>query len=820
MGTGRGNVTDTSAFPVRFSQAKNGRTWSLDRKGHPEFGWKGASGSVEINGRLVRLSEAQGAPVLVSGARKRSIRFDFAPMGFQWRWELEVSGKELEVTAFLTNTGREALKLGAWNVLHLTRSGGGAIELGRSVRTTFFAWRGWNVQVERLGSGDGRHNSPVLCHLHDQDTGTTLLSAFVTMDRMACRHTLACGPKGRIDDYRATCCFGEYLLQPGQELASERLRLSIHADPYAALEAWADGIHRVARPKFADLPPVGWIGFSWGDCFDGRQGTYEQIALANARAIRQNLAGFDVNYLWVSQMNLKDAIPGNWLKSEPRHIPSGLPRFFGKLKQLGFLPGLWIAPYWFYSQAEGMLEENRDNLLKDADGKPICHTGPFGMRYDDNLPWYKLHKYYLDGTHPQSLDFLRKVFSYYRKIGVRYYMLDFLGIIAEARLHDPSKTPLQVGCEMLRVVREAAGPDTHLQTAVASTPAYAGVIDAARVGRDFGEGRPLAGTPLSDWRNATYVLHDEHYANTRHFLGNVAGSWFTHRKLYQNDFNLLTVDKPVPLEHARIAVTVFGLGGGSPMMLGDDYTRMDPERLRMVKYCLPRTQGMFKPVDLFERVHPEDYCRILKLEVQTAWDSYVLAAVFNLDAKPYACELDFAKLGLDPAAAHRVFEFWNGEYVGTFKRRLACTVPAGTCRLYRIARARPHPWLLGTDLHVQQGAVEVRALKWDAAKMCLSGTVSRPAGERGSLYLLMPRNMRLVNHEGTSLLKELLDFTVIIRVPLEFKRDRVDFKFEFERWELTPLAPTEWGLVRYGTEEEWRAYMQKHSEPGDTRVYE
>lgn len=805
-------------YPVVFRRAPNGRALSLHRKGHPEFGWRGLGGSVEVNGRLLTLAGAGAVRLAASKAGGETVLFDFPEDGCRWRWELKAGNTGLEVAAFLTNTGQAPLTLGAWNVLHLARGAAGAIGLGSGTDATFFGWRPWSLRVERLGCGQGRHDSDVLCHLHDPGSGTTLLSAFVTMDRMAGSHTVQCASNGRIDEYRATCQFGQYELKPGQELASERLRLSIHADPYAALEDWAEGIRRTAKPLFAPLPPVGWVGFSWGDAFDGRQGTYEEMALANARAIRGKLRGFAVDYLWISQMNLKDAIPGNWLKSERRFIPSGLPKFFGKLQKLGFRPGLWIAPYWFYAQAEGMLEENRDNLLKGADGKPICHTGPFGWMYDDKLPWYKLDKYYLDGTHPKSLAFLRKVFGCYRKLGVRYYMLDFLGIIAEARLHDPSKTPLQVGCEMLRVVRKSAGPDTHLQTAVASTPAYAGVIDAARVGRDFGEGRPLQGTPLSDWRNATYVLHDEHYANTRHFLQNVAGSYFTHRKLYMNDFNVLTIDTPVPLEHARIAVTAFGLGGGSPMMLGDDYTRMDPERLRMVKLCLPRTPGMFKPVDLFERVHPDDYCRILKLEVNAAWDRYVLAAVFNLDDQPYACELDFARLGLDGKAAHRVFEFWNGEYLGTFQQRFACSIPAGACRLYRVARARPYPWLLGTDLHVQQGAVVVKALKWDARRLRLSGTVTRPAGERGNLFLLMPRDMRLINHEGTGLLKELLDFTVIIRVPVAFKKDTVKFELFFEPWKLTPLAPR--GLLQYSTEAEWRAHMKEHGRPGATRVYE
>jgi len=151
-------------------------------------------------------------------------------------------------------------------------------------------------------------------------------------------------------------------------------------------------------------------------------------------------------------------------------------------------------------------------------------------------------------------------------------MLDFLSIKPGARLHDPRLLPVEAARRILGVIRDAAGPDTHLQTAVASTPGFVGLIDAARVGRDFGEGRPMA--PYHAWRNATYCLHDEHFANTHLFVQNAAANWFTHGKVYLNDLNALTIDKPVPLEHARIAVTLFGLAGGSPVTLGDDLRRI------------------------------------------------------------------------------------------------------------------------------------------------------------------------------------------------------------------------------------------------------
>ena len=403
---------------------------------------------------------------------------------------------------------------------------------------------------------------------------------------------------------------------------------------------WADAVHRIYRPTYADDPPVGWCGGAWIDAFSAEEDCWETVALDNADALRRKLRGFDVRYLWTSQTNLIDGIPGDWLRADEGQIPSGLAGFFAKLRERGFVPALWVAPFWFFAEAAGALEENRENLLKDKSGAPICErrSWEFDLHSDpDDKP--RLHQYFLDGSHPGTAEHVRRIFAAYRKLGVRYYMLDFLAVKKDARLHDPTRTPLQAARSILEVIRDAAGPDTHLQTAVSSTPGYVGLIDAARVGRDFGEGRPLF-PPYNNWRNAVYALHDRHFGSIEYLVQNAAASFFTHRRTYLNDFNLLTVDKPVPIEHARVAATVFGLGG-SPLMLGDDYRRIDPERLRLVKLCLPRTRGMPVPVDLFDDVHPGGYSRMLKLEIDTGWETYVLVAVFNMDDEAYATDLSF-----------------------------------------------------------------------------------------------------------------------------------------------------------------------------------
>ena len=97
-------------------------------------------------------------------------------------------------------------------------------------------------------------------------------------------------------------------------------------------------------------------------------------------------------------------------------------------------------------------------------------------------------------------------------MGIRYYMLDFLGGYRAVRrtVWDQTMTAAESDRALMLTIREAAGPETHLLTAVSSTPCYVGATDAARVSSDYGEGRPLY-PPFHCLFNATYVVHDNHF---------------------------------------------------------------------------------------------------------------------------------------------------------------------------------------------------------------------------------------------------------------------------------------------------------------------
>lgn len=781
-------------------------------------------GSVEINGQAYFLENASvvSKPVEIRSGNQIITKIEYALAGVRcsWLWEFVYADGQLDIQATLTNKGKSPVTIGSWDVVCLSNNNKGSFQFGSNpADLRFFRWRSLDMRVEVLDSENGVHASDNLCLLYDQQLKQTFLSAFLTMDRMQGRHSIHYDPTNGINAYKATCSFGKYRLQPAQQLPSETLRISLQTDPFQVLENWADDIYKIKKPVFPKLAHVGLSSGAWRQLYtgDGQRIDHSKSALDNARALRTRLKGFDADIFRLSTFTtLKDGIPGNWMEANEDFFgyTKGYKNFLKELQSLGFKPGVWISPFWFFSEADGVLKQNSNNLLRDCKGEPIHHTMNWTGNMADTTQMSRLNQYFLDGTHPGTVDFVKKIFSYNRGIGVRFYMLDFLQVPVNSCLRDPSQTPLQAAGNIMKVIRQAAGDDTHLQTAVSSTPAYSGLIDASRVGRDFGEGRPLDGAPLSDWGNATYILHDRNYANLHYLLQNAAASYFTHRKLYINDLNLLTVDKPVPLEHARFETTIFGLCG-SPLMLGDNMHTINQDRLNMIKLCLPRTAGWPVPVDLFENVYPNNYARYLKLPVKKSWGEYQLLAVFNNEDSVYKATLDFEKLGLDTNKAYRIYEFWNEEYLGTYRGHFEYLVPPGSCRLFRIAESVDHPWLLSTDMHIQQGAVEVEELHWDEEKMRLSGKVNRPIGETGNLFFLMPRKMRVVNTEGLWLMKELDDMNVIIRKEIKFTREHETFELFFEPWERQYIPEH---LMKKATEEQWMERMNKGKRNENTRV--
>ena len=293
--------------------------------------------------------------------------------------------------------------------------------------------------------------------------------------------------------------------------------------------------------------------------------------------------------------------------------------------------------------------------------------------------------------------------------------------------------------------------------------------DGRLIIRSTMENKSGSGIPLGKAYLSTYAINNRSFwTGPLRALLNQASAYYTHRKLYINDSgNVLTVDKPLPLRDAQTHATIHAMSGG-PSMIGDDVDRMDEERLGLIKMTLPRSKKVAFPVDLFDSPAP-DYPKIFHRKVKKSWGEFDVVAVYNFTAELLKLPVELPRLGLKDNADYLVWEFWNAEYVGRIKQNLSAVVPPGSVRVYRLVEDTGVPLLLGTDMHLLMGEMEVERCTWDASQRTFSGTVLRPAGESGNVFLYAPANLRVVNPRGHWIAKDARDNSLIIRVSLFFE---------------------------------------------------
>jgi len=698
---------------------------------------------------------------------------------------LTEDGNTALVSSEVTNGGDTPVRLGRCLPVYVTPELGHVTLQGDDGRAVFLHLTGTTGRCRVLRAAEAGESafSRTLLHLVSPSAGRALHLGFVTFDRLGTIHRFAYD--GGLTALESVCDFEGYELAPGRTVAAETLMIEARPDSHASLHAWADRAAEYYQPRIWPKIPGGWVGWSWVDGFNVER--YEDIVIRNVEAIRRRMPGFDLEYVWVSIGNIKDGLPGDWLSWDYANFPHGPGWLVERLGELGFKLGLWCGAFWMNSDLRDLVEEMRGNMLR-RDGEPVVacpewNYGAAARRPRGQRPC----NYSLDPTHPKTREFLHHVFSTYRQWGIRYYMVDFLNAVAGSTEGAPyddyhDKTIIrgpQVLREGLAAIREAAGPDTYLLSSSGPTFHNVGFMDACRVGSDYGEGRAL--NPESYFYPATFVINSAGFWTSHQYASdNMAASYFTHRKLYLNDSgNVMTLDKPIPLCEAQIVATIFGLGGG-PVMLGDDIDRIAEERLALIKKVFPRTPECAVPVDLFDSPAP-DYPKLFHQHVKADWGEWEVVGVLNYGDGPLVLPVALSRLGLDPSQPCRLWEFWNEQYLGTVAGEFRAIVPPRSARLYRLLAACDHPWVLGTDMHVMQGRVELASVSWDAKTMTLSGTATRPAGETGNLFVIAPKGFCVTNPQGLWIAKDGNDQSLIIRCQFAFGEQPSEWAISFGR---------------------------------------
>jgi alpha-galactosidase len=343
----------------------------------------------------------------------------------------------------------------------------------------------------------------------------------------------------------------------------------------------------------------------------------------------------------------------------------------------GLKAGIWLAPF-IAGERSRLYAEHPDWFVRSA----------FGEGHAEAIQNWGQICYALDLTNPEVIEWLHLVF---RTIcddwDYDYVKIDFIfaGAI-DGKRRDLNVTRAQATAG---VWRRSATQSVTASFACGNPQGRASASSTAP-----GWDRRRAVLKPFDRRQPDFILSDPAAINS---IRNSIDRYWMHNRLWTNDPDCLLVRDSRRRFRATSAnlATVIGMTGGM-VLSSDNLAKVTPERQRIISLLLPAYGKAATPVDLFRS---GEVPGILELDCGT----HRLVALFNWDdgEAMVAAEL--------PPGEWHAFEFWEREYLGVVSGRVELVSHGRACRLIRLTPVRDHPQIVGSTLHIAQGALEIES---------------------------------------------------------------------------------------------------------------
>jgi alpha-galactosidase len=412
-------------------------------------------------------------------------------------------------------------------------------------------------------------------------------------------------------------------VEPGQELASERLLFVGGPDYHKQLLQYGDAIRRLHNARVDSETPIGW--WSWTAYYGG---ITEGDSLSNADWLAQHLKSLGYKYFQIDEGY--QYARGEYETANATQFPDGM-RFVGHhITRDGLVFGVWTAPFEVTSRA-WVYGHHKDWLVHNAKGEPI----PLGNVWNQNTDVL----YALDTTNPEAQEYLRRTYkTLVREWGVRFIKLDFMDSTAvEGYRYRPNTTALEAQRIGLEIIRNAVGDEVILDKDGSPMLNPVGLVDTGRISVDTGHS----------------------FARTRNAATGIAARFYMHRNFFLSDpdaFNvtqsyLLEGDNPQPpvtLSAAQASMALSAMSGGM-YEIGDDLMLLGSEkdRLSLVEnqdlLNLPKIGRASTPVDLMSYDPADEQPSIFFLRESPRQS---ILTVFNWTKTPRSHVLKLADFGL------------------------------------------------------------------------------------------------------------------------------------------------------------------------------
>ncbi|MBI2929179.1 MAG: alpha-galactosidase [Verrucomicrobia bacterium] len=576
-----------------------------------------------------------------------------------------------------------------------------------------------------LTAPDAHPGSYVFLTLADPATRRGVVAGWLTHDRGD--GVLFSNIKDGKVEFKAQIDYGHLRIPPGKSETLETLVIGVFDDARIGQELFADAMkehyHIKLRPQPAGFctwySEVGGLTDQAGGAGACNEKDLTTLTEFAARELKPFGFGFvQIDDEWQDGATNPDGSRINgprrgFTRHKPNGgYPNGMAPVAAMIRQHGLLAGLWFMPFARNHQ-DPEYKDRQDWFMKRLDGEPY------------ETKWGGTS---LDLTHPKVQAHLAELARTLRGWGFNYFKLDGLWTASVTEqiyvndgykddhignhqpFHDPDVTNIEALRTGLKLLRKAAGPDVffsgcNVSQNMRSLGGAIGLVDSMRIGPDNGFG-------WQDYRSE--AMHNE---GGGIITGPIRGNrlYFLHGRVWWNDPDPVYVRPVVKLNHARLLASWVAVSGMFNLM-SDWLPGLPPERLDILKRCLPSHRATAQPVDYLESPMPAIW---LTTDTSQRVRRDVLG-LYNWDSAPKAIGYDAAKAGLDGGATYHAFDFWSEQALPEFKGAFRFDVPAESCRVIALRKAEGHPALVSTSRHVMQGMVDVTGERWNDRSSSLS----------------------------------------------------------------------------------------------------
>ena len=227
---------------------------------------------------------------------------------------------------------------------------------------------------------------------------------------------------------------------------------------YCLYNNYAEGVKAFDK-AFPKRPIKKLLGYtSW----------YNYYQSINAEIMSRDLDALDKRFNLFQIDDGYETYVGDWLDVDEKKFPEGLEGLTKKIKEKGFIAGIWLAPF-IAEEKSKLFQEHKELFKKDENGEI----------YKCGNNWSNF--YALDVYNPDARAYIKKCLDHYVEMGYDFFKLDFLYC---AHLPEyKGKTRCEVATDAYKFLREVLG-DKLILGCGAMIYNSANVFDYMRIGPD------------------------------------------------------------------------------------------------------------------------------------------------------------------------------------------------------------------------------------------------------------------------------------------------------------------------------------------------